>query len=240
MRLDSGNDSQDNFTDLKKSNVEFIVKRNLRKESLDDWAELAQEIGEERVCREGKRVWTGQTNIGVSGKEAPFPITFEVRERTIKKGQYLVTPELEVDTYYSSLPELGPDEVIYLYNDHGTSEQFHSEIKSDMDLERLPSGNFESNSLMLHLGMLSYNMLRIVGQQSLEVIEEVEEHLPRPRRKKVHRRRIRTVLQDLVYIAGRLIKTGRQLFISLGRLNPMAKLWVLLDQRLRRLAVETG
>ncbi|SMC17817.1 hypothetical protein SAMN02746041_00402 [Desulfacinum hydrothermale DSM 13146] len=36
MRLDSGNDSRDNFPDDEFNNVEFIIKRNLRKEK--PWA----------------------------------------------------------------------------------------------------------------------------------------------------------------------------------------------------------
>ncbi len=31
-----------------------------------------------------------------------------------------------------------PEEVIGLYRRHGTHEQFHSEIKTDLDMERLP------------------------------------------------------------------------------------------------------
>ncbi len=52
------------------------------------------------------------------------------------------------------------NETILLYQDHGASEQFHSEIKTDMDLERLPSALFESNAILLLLGMLAYNMLK--------------------------------------------------------------------------------
>ena len=63
-----------------------------------------------------------------------------------------------------------PDEtVIDLYHAHGESEQYHSEIKTDMDVERLPSGKFESNKLVLELTMIAYNILRIIGQESLEI-----------------------------------------------------------------------
>ena len=151
-------------------------------------------------------------------------------ERT-KKGQELIFPEIEVDTYWCSVQQLTAQEVIELYHDHGTSEQFHSEIKSDMDLERLPSGSFTSNSLVLQLGMLTYNMLRIIGQQSLEEAELSQ--MPGSRSKKVSRRRIRTVMQDLIYMAGRLIHTGRRWFISFGQLNPFAQLWERIDKRLR-------
>jgi hypothetical protein len=51
---------------------------------------------------------------------------------------------VEITTYWTSLGprQASPDEVIGLYRDHGTSEEFHSEVKTDLDLERLPSGRF--------------------------------------------------------------------------------------------------
>lgn len=237
MRLDSGNDSQDNFPSDDFKNVYFIIKRNLRRESKQAWFEIAKENGEKRVCREGKTVWTGKTEVGLKGEKLPFPIIFEITERSIKKGQQLIFPEIEVDTYWCSVKQLNAGETIALYHDHGTSEQFHSEIKSDMGIERLPSGFFDSNSLMLHLGMLTYNMLRIIGQCSL--LEADLNQMPRNRAKKVARRRIRTVMQDLMYMAGRLINTGRGWFISFGQLNPFAKLWERIDIRLRSCSAVT-
>ena len=236
MRLDSGNDSRDNFPSEEFENVEFIIKRNLRKESRSAWLEMAKACGHERPCRLGKRNWIGKTDIGIDGRKLPHTIVFEVTERSIIKGQLLTTPEIEVDTYWVSLKELEAQEVIDWYHDHGTSEQFHSEIKTDLDLERLPSGNFATNELILHLGMLVYNIFRIIGQESLAAVDGGDA-LPRPRQKEVNRRRVRTIMQDLIYMAGRLIRTGRQWFISFGRLNPFAHLWEKLEGRLR---VEAG
>ena len=119
-----------------------------------------------------------------------------------------------------------------MYHDHGTSEQFHSEIKTDLDLDRLPSGSFATNELILHLGMLVYNMMRIIGQESLALVGG-RDALPQPRQREVKRRRVRTVMQDFIYMAGRLIRTARQWFISFGRLNPFAHLWERLELRLR-------
>jgi hypothetical protein len=98
MRLDSGNDSQDNFPDTRFENVDFIIKRNLRRESRQAWAELAKDVGEQRICRSGKSVWVGKTSVGIKGEKLPFPIVFEVTERRTKKGQELIFPEIEVDT----------------------------------------------------------------------------------------------------------------------------------------------
>jgi hypothetical protein len=195
----------------------------LRRESLHDWAELAKRTGRlQPGCRPGKSVWTGKTNVGLKGEKLPYPIVFGVTERSFKKGQQLIFPEYEVDTYWCSIEQLDAEEVISLYHDHGTSEQFHAEIKSDMGLERLPSGRFSTNSLFLHLAMLAYNMLRIIGQLSVEEMDEAG--LPVNRHKKVTRRRIQTVVQDLIYMAGKLIHTGGSWFVSYGKLNPFAQL----------------
>lgn len=231
IRMDSGNDSRDNFPDKKWKNVHFIIKRNLRRESPQRWAELAREKGEARICRKDKTMWFGKTRVGLQDEQLPFPIFFEVTERHMKKGQQLMFPDIEIDTYWCSLEQLDVEEVKSLYQDHGTSEQYHSEIKSDMGLERLPSCHFSSNSLVLLLGVLTYNMLRIIGQISIE--ETKKDQLPGSRRKKVTRRRIRTVMQDLMYMAVRLIHTGRRWFISFGRLNPFAGLFERIYNRIR-------
>ena len=46
-------------------------------------------------------------------------------------------PEIEVETYWTNL-YCRAETVVALYHDHGTSEQFHSELKSDLNVERLP------------------------------------------------------------------------------------------------------
>jgi hypothetical protein len=174
------------------------------------------------VDSERKKMWSGKTSIDIYGRILPYPIIFEVTGRYIQKTQKLLLPDIEIDSYWCSMDEMAPAEVVELYHDQGTSEQFHSEIKSNMRAERLPSGNFASNSLVLLLTMLSYNMLRIIGQQWVEIDTEEGSQPLASRRKKVFRRRILTVMQDIVYMAGRLIKTGREFFISFGQINPFA------------------
>jgi len=85
----------------------------------------------------------------------------------------------------------------------------HSEIKSELDLERLPSGKFDTNNLVLHLGLAAYNILRFIGQESLKVADS-------PLRKKAQRRRIRTVIQNLITLASRLVYHARRYKLSFG------------------------
>lgn len=145
VRLDSGNDSLDNIEICIEEGVDWLVKRNLRREDVQEWLRIAHEKGRKETNGEGKTVWRGETHRAVDGFATPLRIVFEVTERTMKDGQYLLAPEVEVDTYWSSLED-DPYRVILLYQVHGTCEQFHSELKSDMDMERLPSQHFSTTT----------------------------------------------------------------------------------------------
>ena len=90
--------------------------------------------------------------------------------------------------------ELADAKVIRLYEEHATREQFHSEFKTDLDLERLPSGKFATNDLVLAMAALIYNVLRHFGLAGL-----IGPHAPV--RHEAKRRRIRTVMQELMYLA---------------------------------------
>ena len=108
---------------------------------------------------------------------------YEITERIIDKhGQFLLIPSIELNTLWTNLP-LSDETIIGLYHAHRESEQYHSKIKSDMDVERLPSGKFETNKLVLELTMVAYNILRIIGQESLKKRDN-------PGRKKFQRRRL--------------------------------------------------
>ena len=74
----------------------------------------------------------------------------------------------------------------------------------------LPSGKFATNALVLGLSVLVYNILRWIGQNGLPGLKS-------PKRSKAQRRRIRTVMQELMYVAARIIKTTRTIKISFGR-----------------------
>ncbi len=140
--------------------------------------------------------------------------TFEVTERTVdRRAQQLLIPDIEVNTFWTNLPDEAAT-VITLYHAHGTSEQYHSEVKTDLGFERMPSGKFATNSLLLLLAMLAFNALRIVGQSALKMKEAL------PRRFKVQRRRLRSVLQDLIYIACKRTRHSNSIFLKFGRYCP--------------------
>jgi len=129
---------------------------------------------------------------------------YRLTERTLdKRGQPLLFPEYVLEGWSTTLgPEVTHEQVITLYRDHATHEQFHAEFKTDMDLNRLPSGKFATNHLVCALAAVAMNLLRIVGQYTLHESDS-------PMRKVALRRRIKTVMQELMYKAARVISHAR-------------------------------
>ena len=120
-------------------------------------------------------------------------------------GQFNLVPDVEIETWWTNLGD--PDEeIISLYHAYGECEQFHSEVKTDMDLEQLPSGKFATNALILELGMIAYNIFRMIGQGT------IGGRAPRQKRD-VKRRRLRTVISNLIMLAGHVTMHAHQLII---------------------------
>ena len=193
--------------------LDWLVKWNPRG---FDMAALHQRLDSDAATvwthpREGKRetylseaITREQGGVSVAMRRV-----LHVIERTIdKKGQVLLMPEIEIEGWLTSL-DLAVEQVVKLYQGHGTHEQFHSEFKTDLDLERLPSGKFATNDLVLSLAVLAFNILRAIGQATLISPDSPVRHAAK-------RRRIRTVMQEIIGIAARVIQHARRLVLGLG------------------------
>ena len=212
VRLDSAHDAWETRIELARhERTDYILKWNPRGQSKTLWHRRAFSEGRIEEPRPGKRVallndhdthtWKDENG---DKHELTCRRVIRVIERAIdKKGQVLLEPDIELEGWWTSLT-LPAEKIIALYEDHGTSEQFHSELKTDMDLERLPSEKFEVNSLIMTCAALAYNILRFIGQIGLLGDKT-------PVRHRAKRRRLKTVIQEIMYLAARLIKTGRRL-----------------------------
>ncbi len=226
FRMDSGNDAVENMEILHwdDKNIKFLIKHNFRRENR---YALADEL--RKVCkniqkpREGKTVYIGSTWRKINTKEKGeicIRAVYEIIDRTMtENGQLIFDTESEINLYLTSL-ELSDEKVIELYHNHAVCEQYHSEIKTDMDVERLPSGKFDTNALILKLAMLAYNILRIIGTEAM-----MKHDMP-IRHNTIKRRRIRTVIDRLMLIAGHLTVHARKYILALGRSSPWANTFI--------------
>ena len=218
-RLDSGFDSVRIERGIEACNrpglpqVDWLIKWNPRS---TDVAALAARLDADAATqweqpRAGKRVTIWEQPVAIEGIERPVRRVLRLIERSIdKRGQVLIAPELTLEGWTTNLPaSFSANDIIALYADHGTHEQFHSEFKTDLDLTRLPSGKFDTNYLVCQLAALAMNILRLMGQRGLLGPDA-------PVRHSAKRRRIKTAMQELIYRAARLIEHGRRIFLGLG------------------------
>jgi hypothetical protein len=226
-RFDSGNDSAENILEISGfEDVHYLIKQNFRREDQSPYMHYARMNATTiETPRQGKIVYYASRKISLrfeqaDGQEKQVETRQVLRfiERTIDKhGNGLLMPEHELDAWFTDLADSYTEQMaIALYADHGTSEQFHSEFKTDMDMERLPSGKFNTNSLVMVLGMLAFNLLRIIGQQSLKtgLIK---------RKRSVQRIRIRKVLQDIMYMTCHFMIRCKRKVMKLASVNAHAK-----------------
>ena len=228
--MDCGFDNQDMLKKLRnRPDTDFLVKHNIRRESLEKWLDEAREKGVlvHTDKDKGYHLYRGSTNRHIEGCDQPIRLVFEVREIFKKKGQLLLMPEVKVFSVWTTLDQAFTDkEALRLYRMRGTSEQFHSEFKTEMDMERLPSGKFKVNSAFLLMGMLTYNMLRILAQDM--VMQKVLGL------KKATRRRIKTVMTSVIFMSCRLIKHARALVLQLGCARPWFDWFASMFMRLKQ------
>ena len=229
--------------DALKREIAFIIKWNPRRAPVEA---IAQQKAADAgtlwcVLREGKRECLWQERVQLSGEPStsdggnvsraanPVRRVYRLTERTIdKSANALLLPQYVLEGWTTTLPEkFSPTEVMALYCDHATHEQFHSEFKTDMDLERLPSGKFDTNYLVCSLAAVAMNILRLIGQSALTGKDA-------PMRHSAKRRRIKTVLQELMFKAGRMIKHAGRWVLGLGENDSAHTVFERLYESLRR------
>ncbi len=240
LRLDSAHDSIENRERIaSEAGFDYLIKWNPRSEDPKAWlarleqgdlAETTENV-DWQAPREGKRIallsQAFKIPHGGDAEARSARRIIRITERTIdKKGQALLIPDVTLEGWCTSLgDEHDAQAIIDLYRGRSTSEQFHSEFKTDLDLERLPSGKFDTNDLVLTLGAFTYNILRWIGLMGLT--GELS-----PVRHPAKRRRIRTVMQELMYLAARLVSSGRQYALRFSRHCPAYRAFDVIYHRL--------
>lgn len=207
VRMDAGNDSEDNLKVCQKAGVDYLIKRNRRKKPAEAFLEEAHAQGCVPVIeREGKYLYDFFT------EENGYRSAVRVTERwSDAKGNIYLIPQIEVDHYWTSLDE-PVSTIILLYHNHAICEQYHSELKHDLDVERLPSGKFSTNALILTLISLTYNLLRLIGQTSHG--SSVTGYRPSARPARL---RMKTILKRLIFFSSKMVTSARRTIFKLSR-----------------------
>ena len=230
VRVDSGHDDAKFIDACNENSVKYIVKRNHRRESHADIIADMRANVTPVVSAHGNHSLFLQTynNIAPTNvKSRELYAVFKLVEDITKAPILSLLPAdkrpYELSSYWTNLDVADPEDKQFgfltaqacdqLYREHATSEQFHSELKSDMNMELLPSKYFATNKLFLHLAALSFNVLRIIGDQAVNNDQNFQHH----KNKSITRIRLRTVIDKICTIAFKIVHHARRIFIKFGR-----------------------
>ena len=240
VRLDSGFDAAETLLRIHGEGADFIVAVNPRGENEAIWTDQARALPksawirlkgirnlrvaylermEVRKDQDGneiqvRRIVRLKKFLCVAAPPKPK------RKRNGKPGEVaskthpvMVKPwrDFGVGSSWSTKLDLPAPEIARLYEDHGTSEQYHSEMKSELDLERLPSGKFKTNTLVFQMGCLAYNVLRVLGIGGKGVFRY---------RHPTKRKRLKTIIQELILVPARVLHGSNQVKLDLGKSHP--------------------
>jgi hypothetical protein len=236
-RFDSGHDSVDTVNVLHHSDVNFIIKKKSRRNDYpEDLLERAKSLYDKKVTYSYRKTsvyygyFTELYPLGCNDVAPKAQIAFKIKEcYEDKNGDSLLFPEIEVDLYWTNLAE-DAQTIVDLYKDHATSEQYHSEIKTDLSFEKLASGKYRVNKMLLAALTNAYNILRIIGEMTL--LNQI--YLPEGTTGDRDRIRIKTVLRDIIYTSARYMRKGKDMVLRLYNKNPWTKLLLRLDDSINK------
>lgn len=144
VRLDSAHDAVETRAFLRNADkVSYIIKWNPRTQETAELYNRAFAEGKVSEPRKEKRIalLTVRHHQVHKGTTYVFTKVVRVTERTIDKhGQLLLQPEITVEGWWTNL-DLPEKKIISLYRGHALCEQFHSEFKTDLDLEGCPAAS---------------------------------------------------------------------------------------------------
>ena len=88
------------------------------------------------------------------------------------------------------------------------------------------------NKLQLQLGTLAYNLMRVVEELARSEREQWPERI-----KNVERRRVGSVLKDLILVAGKIVSHAGKTIMKLASKWKWTRVILAVDQRIRELQV---
>jgi Transposase DDE domain group 1 len=110
-------------------------------------------------------------------------------------------------SYYalSTNSTLSAQEVIHFHNGRGQAENCNKELKYSLNLDYLPTNDFNANKLWFSLGILTYNLIISLKQQVLP--------------KDWLHKKISTLRWQLIHVAGHLVYHARQWVLKIASVS---------------------
>ncbi|WP_456406828.1 IS1380 family transposase [Thiolapillus sp.] len=195
---------QNNIQYAIRARMSATIKAQIEAMEESDWKPLLNRDGEEISDQQSCRIphWIGDY-------EAPF--TLIIQRKRIKgqmelglgsddHAEQMSDSQYQYRAIATNRETLSDSELVHWYNQRGEdSENRIKELKHDFGADTLPCSDFQANALYFHICALSYNLFALMRQLLSEYL--------------AHHRAM-TLRWRLYWIAAKIVKTGRQLYVK--------------------------
>jgi len=186
-----------------KEGLDYTITTDQTEGLLEAIKTIPEEQWNQAIDKDGIKLGydTAETEYRFGSKKRTVRIT---AKRTRLKKQYDLFLNYSYWIVATSLSkeDYGSQAIIELHQGRGGMEKRIGELKNQLNLDRVPCGQFEANCLYFTIGVFAYNLL-----QMLKFLGLPEEY---------HTKSVRTLRYQLLKLAGKVVLHARYLVVQIA------------------------
>jgi len=203
FRMDSGYFDDDIIETIESAGCKYLIKGK-------EYPTLASQVTDPYISftkgDEGRETTELVTKLDTLDKDRRFVVSRVLKpEKDRSQLSFLEGNDFEY-FYFVTNTEVGSEKVVIAYEKRGNAENYIKEAKYDMAVGCLLLKSFWANEAIFQMMMLSYNLFLLFKFDFLGISE--------------FRQQIKTFRLKYVFLAGKIIRTGRYVVMKLPAKYP--------------------
>ena len=208
FRMDSGYFDDEIIKTIESANCQYLIKGKA-------YPTLASQVTDPSVSftegKEGRETTELVTKLGTWDKDRRFVVSRVLKpEKDRSQLSFLEGSDYEY-FYFVTNTELPSEKVVIAYEKRGNAENYIKEAKYDMAVGRLLLKSFWANEAIFQLMMLTYNLFLLFKMDFTNGTE--------------YRQQIKTFRLKYIFLAGKIIRTGRSVIMKLSEKYPYREVY---------------
>jgi len=207
FRMDSGYFDDEIISTIESAGCQYLIKGKA-------YRTLASQImlpdTQFTLGKEGRETTELYTKLDTWESERRFVVSRVVKTNRNTQQISFLDEEYEY-FYFVTNTELSAEEIVIAYEKRGNAENYIKEAKYDMAVGSLLLHSFWANEAIFQLMMLTYNLFLLF---KLDFVSESE-----------YRQQIKTFRLKYIFLAGKIIRTARQVILKISETYPYRDLY---------------
>ena len=208
FRMDSGYFDDEIIEIIESAGCQYLIKGK-------EYPTLASQVTAPTISfmkgEEGRETTELFTKLDTWDKDRRFVVSRVLKpEKDRAQLSFLEGDEFEY-FYFVTNTELPSEKVVIAYEKRGNAENYIKEAKYDMAVGRLLLKSFWANEAIFQLMMLTYNLFLLFKMDFTNGTE--------------YRQQIKTFRLKYIFLAGKIIRTGRSVIMKLSEKYPYREVY---------------